>query len=120
MSEEQQNNPAGTILMVAAAFLGGIGLGILLAPKTGAETRAFLSDQSSKVAKQAKHLAEETADRAKHLAEETAGRAKHLAGETVDKARTFADNAVKSNLPLSDINSEAWRNVSRDLAKEIE
>lgn len=40
----------GLFLLAASSFLGGVGLGLLLSPKSGKQNRKWISDQSSEFA----------------------------------------------------------------------
>lgn len=87
---QDERNAAGTFLMVVSAFVGGIGLGMLLAPRSGEETRRFLGTQ---VRKQSDAIARQ--------------------------ARKASDDAAKRYLPLYDDKEEDWQDVvqSRDMAQ---
>jgi|GEM_PF-5241234 len=83
-------NSAGTVLMVLSAFIGGIGLGILLAPRSGEEIRRTIGNEVRKqrdaATRQARHLADETARR---------------------------------YVPLHDDDEEEWANIGKGLTKEL-
>ncbi len=40
----------GSILLAASSFLGGIGLGLILAPRSGRQSRKWLTDHASEIA----------------------------------------------------------------------
>ncbi|HRR09229.1 MAG TPA: YtxH domain-containing protein [Rhodothermales bacterium] len=80
----------GTALMVLSAFIGGIGLGMLLAPRSGEEIRRTIGNEVRKqrelAARQARHLADETA---------------------------------RKYVPLHDEDEAEWANIGKGLSKEL-
>lgn len=56
MSENNGNGILGTVIVAGIAFLGGIAVGMLFAPKSGKENRAWVKGQAVKLKDQATHL----------------------------------------------------------------
>jgi gas vesicle protein len=95
MMMSDQKNGHGMLGVVAAFAVGamlGAGVALLLAPRSGKETREMLG----KKARDLKDAAADAIDQGKHLA----GEVKHRAREVIDKgkeaAREIADAATGS------------------------
>ncbi|MFQ6098114.1 MAG: YtxH domain-containing protein [Armatimonadota bacterium] len=90
MSEEHRAT-AGTVALTmlaagALGFLVGAAVGILFAPKSGAETREELKQKAVELKEKAAESAATVAARAKELAAEVKARAPTLKGDGDDSA----------------------------------
>jgi len=106
--DQHEGGGGSFIIGLLAGTVLGAGLGMLFAPKAGAELRGQLSDQANTLANQATEgyrRAGETAgywaekgrnayDKAKGAVARGADEAKRYAGETADEAKRYASDAM--------------------------
>jgi len=77
MSSERGGSDLGTIIIAGAigATVGAV-VALLLAPKSGSELRAEISDKAKEYAEKAKETAHEVAEKAREAAHDVAEKAK--------------------------------------------
>src|SRR5581483_7087704 len=100
--DEMDSNGGGGFMMglITGAVLGA-GIGLLLAPKSGAELRGQLGAKAGNLAdaaqdayRRATNRASDLADRGRDLANDLADRGRDLAQQAYDKGRDVASRAA--------------------------
>lgn len=101
------------LLVAVSAFATGVIAGLLIAPRTGEETRAYLNEQarlqSGKVAEKAKELNEQARVQSEKIAEQ----ARLQGNRVVEKAKEVAQESAKTA-------QETWKSAQSAVKKNIE
>lgn len=97
--EQTETNGGSSFFMglLAGAVLGA-GLGLLMAPKSGAELRSQLSRRSRDLAETASNTYRRVTERGREIGEQVYDRARDAAGRTADQAERYARD-VASSMP---------------------
>ena len=115
MAEEERGYGAGSSLI--AFFLGGLvgaGVALLLAPKSGSETRQMIKE----LAGDARERATGYVDKAKGTATSAVETAKQTATSYVEKGKEFIDDQKSVIISAVEAGKEAYNKEKEKLATE--
>lgn len=98
--ERTETNGGSFIMGLLTGAVLGAGLGLLLAPKSGAELRSQLFRRAGDLADTASDAYRRVADRGREIGEQVYDRARDVAGRAADQAERTARD-VASSMPGS-------------------
>ncbi|NUQ81145.1 MAG: YtxH domain-containing protein [Bacteroidetes bacterium] len=73
MSQNNGNELVDKIIIASLAFLGGVAVGMLFAPKSGKENRQWVKDQARKMGATASELGKKAGEKFSHVVDKMSG-----------------------------------------------